>query len=77
MFKSESFTTAPTATVGVSPMILRVAEYSSDTNPISLQGARFPISTSEAFLSRGGQGQEKQELLRLIGTLVEERLLRE
>ena len=27
-----------------------------------------------AFLSRGGQGQEKQELLRLIGTLVEERL---
>ena len=27
-----------------------------------------------AFLSRGGQGPEKQELLRLIGTLVEERL---
>lgn len=27
-----------------------------------------------SFLSRGGQGQEKQELLRLIGTLVEERL---
>jgi hypothetical protein len=25
-----------------------------------------------AFLSRGGQGPEKQELLRLIGTLVEE-----
>jgi hypothetical protein len=25
------------------------------------------------FLSRGGQGPEKQELLRLIGTLVEER----
>ena len=25
-------------------------------------------------ISRGGQGQEKQELLRLIGTLVEERL---
>jgi hypothetical protein len=27
-----------------------------------------------AFLSREGQGPEKQELLRLIGTLVEERL---
>ena len=26
------------------------------------------------FLSRGNQGPEKQELLRLIGTLVEERL---
>jgi hypothetical protein len=26
-----------------------------------------------AFLSRGGQGPEKQELLRLVGTLVEER----
>jgi hypothetical protein len=25
-----------------------------------------------AFLNRGGQGPEKQELLRLIGTLVEE-----
>jgi hypothetical protein len=26
-----------------------------------------------AFLSRGGEGLEKQELLRLIGTLVEKR----
>ena len=26
-----------------------------------------------AFLSQGGQGPEKQELLRLIGTLVEDR----
>jgi hypothetical protein len=25
-----------------------------------------------AFLSRGGQGPEKQELLRLIGTLIEQ-----
>jgi hypothetical protein len=28
-----------------------------------------------AFLSQGGQGPEKQELVRLIGTLVEERVL--
>jgi hypothetical protein len=27
-----------------------------------------------AFLNRGGQGPEKQELLRLIRTLIEERL---
>jgi len=63
-----------TATVGVSPMILRVAEYSSDTNPISPSGGKIFDIDIGAFLSRGGQGQEKQELLRLIGTLVEERL---
>jgi hypothetical protein len=45
--------------------------------PNLASGGRISEMDIGAFLSRAGQGPEKQELLRLIGTLVSERLPRE
>jgi hypothetical protein len=41
--------------------------------PNLASGGRISDIDISAFLGQGGQGPEKQELLRLIGTLVEKR----
>lgn len=40
--------------------------------PNRASGGRISDTDVGTFLSRGGQGPEKQELLRLIGSLVDE-----
>ena len=40
--------------------------------PNSASGGKVSDTDLGTFLSRGGQGPEKQELLRLIGTLMDE-----
>ena len=71
MSKPENFIAVPMGTVGISLVIPRLVCL-SDTNLIALQAARYRISRSEPFSAGLGQGPEKQELLRLIGTLVTE-----
>ena len=75
MFRPENFTTAPTGTVGVSPMISAVGRVFVRHESNLASGGKVSDIEIAAFLSRGGQGPEKQELVRLIGTLVEERKL--
>ena len=73
MLKPENFITVPTGTVVVSPMIPQLAGCFVRHEPNPASGGKTSDIEIGTFLSRGGQGPEKQELLRLIGTLVEGR----
>jgi hypothetical protein len=70
-FLPESFITARTVIDGSSPVIPIPGECSSDARPTSHQESHVTDTEVGVFLSRG-KGPEQQELLRLIGTLVDE-----
>ncbi len=67
----ESFTAARTAIVGISPATSIQDKYLFGTKPNRPSGGQATHTEIGAFLSGSGQGPEHQELLRLIGTLVQ------
>ena len=70
-FKRDSSIEAPMATVGCSPAKRTAIASLSGTKRTRRRVATSPTPTLGAFLSQGGHGPEQQELLRLIGSLVE------